>query len=319
MKKIVWLFREKANHRDEYSEAINWNYGALEAFGYDVAYEWFPEYGYGEFDIDGLCSRLRSHGADIVLHVAYEKVHPEMEKIRDFAKLYVLQSDDDWRFDNFAKHWVPFVDGTISFAGDWENYKNLGISEEKFIHTKWAFNPNTMQKDVSKGDDKILLSHAGGLHSNRRSLIAEFRTKGIDVNTISECYYEEIKRLWAESKYSLSFTMNSIMTGPQVKGRVAEIPYHTVMLSEWFKGIENYYEPNKEFILFENTDEAIDKIKHYEKNPKDYSKIFEAGRNRLLSTGTCYHRWNDILNRLDPDFKKYDVSKILKDKHGILI
>jgi hypothetical protein len=319
MKKIVWLFREKANHRDEYSEAINWNYGALEAFGYDVAYEWFPEYGYGEFDIDGLCSRLRSHGADIVLHVAYEKVHPEMEKIRDFAKLYVLQSDDDWRFDNFAKHWVPFVDGTISFAGDWENYKNLGISEEKFIHTKWAFNPNTMQKDVSKGDDKILLSHAGGLHSNRRSLIAEFRTKGIDVNTISECYYEEIKRLWAESKYSLSFTMNSIMTGPQVKGRVAEIPYHTVMLSEWFKGIENYYEPNKEFISFENTDEAIDKIKHYEKNPKDYSKIFEAGRNRLLSTGTCYHRWNDILNRLDPDFKKYDVSKILKDKHGILI
>jgi hypothetical protein len=318
MKKIVWLFREKANHRDEYSEAINWNYGALEAFGYDVSYEWFPEYGYGEFDIDGLCSRLRSHGADIVLHVAYEKVHPEMEKIKDFAKLYVLQSDDDWRFDNFAKHWVPFIDGTISFAGDWENYKNLGISEEKFIHTKWAFNPNRMLTDW-KGDRSILLSHAGGLHSNRRQLISELRTKGMDVSTISECYYEEIKELWAKSKYSLSFTMNSIMTGPQVKGRVAEIPYHTVMLSEWFKGIENYYEPNKEFISFENTDEAIDKIKYYEKNPKDYSKIFEAGRNRLLSTGTCYHRWNDILHRLDPDFKKHDVSKILKDRHGILI
>ena len=318
MKKIVWLFREKANHRDEYSEAINWNYGALEAFGYDVSYEWFPEYGYEELDIDSLCDRLRSHGADIVLHVAYEKVHPEMEKIKDFAKLYVLQSDDDWRFNDFAKDWVPFVDGTISFAGNWDDYKALGISEEKFIHTKWSFNPNTMLCDFPK-ERKTLLSHAGGLHSNRRDLIAEFRIKGMDVSAISECYYEEIKSLWAESKYSLSFTMNSIMSGTQVKGRVAEIPYFTLMVSQHFNTIENYYEPNKEFILFETVDEAMDKIKFYEKNPKDYSKIFEAGKRRLLSTGTCYHRWNNILHKIDPDFQKQDVSKILKQRHGILI
>ena len=206
----------------------------------------------------------------------------------------------------------------IGHAGKSERYLEAGIPKEKFIFTKWGYNPNTMgiTKDFEKD---VLLSHAGGLHADRIQLLNEFKDKGMNPNVIYDCYYDQIKELWARSKYSLCFTKNSVMSGNQVKGRVSEIPYFSVLLSQWFDGLDNYYEPNKEFILFETVDEAIDKINFYEQNKKEYVDIFNAGKKRLLSTGTCYHRWNEILHKIDPDFKKVDVSKILKEKHGIKI
>jgi len=318
MKKVVWLLRENGeNGRSEHSSAINWWYGALEALGYEVVYKFFPDYGYGpnDFNIDEFYDDCKAYGADIILHVAYEKVHPELSKLRDFAKVYVVQSDDDWRFD-FAKEWDPFIDANIGHAGDVERYKEAGISEEKFIFTRWGFNPTTMMH-YPKSEKNVLLSHAGGLHADRIQLLNEFASKGINPQAATNCFYTEIKQLWGRSKYSLCFTKNSVLSGTQVKGRVSEIPYFSVLISQHFKGIENYYEPDKEFILFETVDEAIEKIKYYEDNPDEYAKIYEAGKKRLLSTGTCYHRWNDIMHRIDPDFKKFDVSQILKDNHGI--
>lgn len=322
MKKVVWLLRENGeNGRKEHSSAINWWYGTLEALGYEVVYKFFPDYGYSpsEFDIDGLYEDCKDFGADIILHVAYEKVHPELKRLQDFAKVYVIQSDDDWRFD-FAKEWIPYIDGNISHAGKLERYLEAGVPEEKFISTKWCFNPNTMPVagniDMSKD---IFLSHAGGLHADRVQLLNEFQAKGLNPQCATNCFYEEIKQLWERSRYSLCFTKNSVLTGTQAKGRVSEIPYFTVMLSQWFDGIEEYYEPDKEFILFETVDEAISKIKYYEENQSEYKKIFEAGRKRLLSTGTNYHRWNNVMHKIDPDFKKVDVAKILKENHGIEI
>ena len=71
--------------------------------------------------------------------------------------------------------------------------------------------------------------------------------------------------------------------------------------------------------MFETVDEAISKIKYYEENQDEYKKIFEAGRKRLLSTVISYHRWNNMMHRIDPDFKKVDVTKILEKNHGIKI
>jgi|TARA_R110000796_G_scaffold238693_1_gene359122 hypothetical protein len=320
MKKVVWLLRENGeNGRQEHSSAINWWYGTLEALGYEVVYKFFPDYGYSpsEFDMDGLYEDCKAFGADIVLHVAYEKVHPELQRLQDFAKVYVVQSDDDWRFD-FAKEWTPYINGNISHAGKLERYLEAGVDKEKFIPTKWCFNPNTMPVNGEFKKD-IFLSHAGGLHADRVQLLNEFQAKGLNPQCATNCFYEEIKQLWTRSRYSLCFTKNSVLTGTQAKGRVSEIPYFTVMLSQWFDGIEEYYEPDKEFILFETVDEAISKIKYYEENQDEYKKIFEAGRKRLLSTGTSYHRWNNMMHRIDPDFKKVDVTKILEKNHGIKI
>lgn len=317
MKKIVWLLREKANNRDEYSPAINWWYGILEELGYEVVYENFPSYGYSKdnFNIEEFYNKCKSFGADIILHPAYENIHPELEKLKDFAKVYVLQSDDDWRFD-FSVKWTPYITSNIGYAGKSEKYLKEGIKKDKFIPTKWGYNPITMQSNLEIKKD-IILSHAGGLHADRKFLLSEFKNKGLNPKVISNCFYEEIKQLWARSKYSLCFTQNSLISGTQIKGRVSEIPYFSVLVSQGFEGIDQYYEPDKEFILFNSVDEAIDKIKFYENNPTKYKEIYNAGRKRLLSTGTAYHRWNEIMSKIDPDFVKVDVENILKEKHNI--
>jgi len=311
MKKIVWLLREKSNKRDEYSPSINWWYGILENLGYNVIY-----YPYETYDATEFIPQMKEYKPDFIFHSCYDLIHPEFEELKSTSKVYAVQSDDDWRFD-FAKDWSPYIEANIGYAGKLERYLEAGIPEEKYIPTKWGFNPNTMLIDKNLPKD-ILLSHAGGLHADRVKLLNEFKLKGINPQfPPSKCFYEQIKELWKRSKYSLCFTKNSVMTGTQVKGRVSEIPYFTVLLSQGFDGIEEYYEPNKEFILFETIDEAIKKIKYYENNPAEYSKIYEAGKKRLLSTGTCYHRWNNILHKIDPEYKSINVQKLLKEKHKI--
>ena len=310
-KKIVWLFKEKRKIRDEYSAAVTWWYGILENLGYEVIY-----HPYEEYDNDEFYRSIKEYNPDFVFHVCYDKIHTEFIKLKDFTKVYVVQCDDDYRYDNFAKYWIPFVDGVISYPGDFEKYKKDGLLENQFVKIKWGFNPNTMMYNKKKTTD-IFLSHGGGLHADRVDKINQFKTKGdMDVSVINNCFYEELKQVWNSSKFSLTFTQNAMMAGQQVKGRVAEIPNFCVMVSEYFPGLENYYDLEKEIILFSSVEEAIDKINYFNENDKEYNKILKAGKDRVWNTNTHYHSWNNILHQIDVDYVKKDIGKLLKEKHG---
>ena len=309
-KKIVWSFRVGRKSRDEYGAAVVWYYGILENLGYDVVYQPYEDYNENEF-----YELIKQHNPDYVFHVCYDKIHPEFERLREFTKIYVVQHDDDYRYDNYAKFWIPFVDGVISYPGDFRKYEKDGLSKKQFVKINWGFNPNTMMYDEKKTTD-MLLSHCGGLHADRMNKINEFKNKGIDVSVVNNCFYEELKQVWNNSKFSLTFTQNAMMTGQQVKGRVVEIPHFCVMVSEYFPGLENYYDLEKEIILFNSVDEAIDKINYFSKNDKEYNKILKAGKDRVWNTNTHYHSWNNVLHQIDEDYVKKDIGKLLKEKHG---
>tara|TARA_Y100001938_G_C8100572_1_gene441351 strand:- start:3987 stop:4928 length:942 start_codon:yes stop_codon:yes gene_type:complete len=310
-KKVVWLFKEKRKNRNEYSSAVMWYYGILENLGYEVVY-----HPYENYDVDEFYESIKSYKPDFVFHTGYSNIHTELIRLSEFTKFYIVQHDDDYRYDNFAKFWIPFVDGVISYPGDFEKYKEDGLSKEQFVKINWGFNPNTMMYDKKKTTD-IFLSHGGGLHADRVDKINQFKTKGnIDVSVINDCLYEELKNVWNSSKFSLTFTQNAMMTGQQVKGRVVEIPYFSVMVSEYFPGLEEYYDLEKEIILFNSVEEAIEKINYFDKNDKEYNKILKAGRDRVWNTNTHYHSWNNVLHKIDEDYVKKDIGKLLKNKHG---
>tara|TARA_R100000995_G_scaffold49776_1_gene23863 strand:- start:748 stop:1692 length:945 start_codon:yes stop_codon:yes gene_type:complete len=310
-KKIVWLFKTKRKVRDEYSSSTIWNYGILENLGYDVVYHPYEDYNTDEF-----YQLVKDYKPDFVFHMGYGNVHTELIKLREFTKFYIVQADDDYQYEVNAKFWIPFVDGVISYAAKYdETYKKDGLDENKFIKINWGFNPNTMMYDGEKTSD-IFLSHGGGLHGNRVNKINEFKNKGIDVSVINNCFYKELKQVWNNSKFSLTFTQNAMMTGQQVKGRVVEIPHFCVMVSEYFPGLENYYDLEKEIILFDSVEEAIEKINYYNKNDREYNKILKAGQDRVWNTNTHYHSWNNVLHQIDEDYVKKDIGKLLKEKHG---
>ena len=309
-KKIVWLFKTKRKNRDEYSASTVWLYGILENLGYEVVYHPYEDYNADEFYYS-----VKDYKPDFVFHVGYGNVHTEMVRLKEFTKFHIVQADDDYQYETNAKFWIPLVDGVISYPAKYDSYKRDGLEENQFVKINWGFNPNTMMFD-GKNTQDIFLSHGGGLHADRLNKINEFKTKvNMDVTLIKDCYYEELKQFWSNSKFSLSFTQNAIMSGQQVKSRVAEIPYFSVMVSENFPGLETYYDLEKEMILFNSVEEAIDKINYYNKNEKEYNKLFEAGKKRLWNTNTHYHSWNNVLHQIDEDYVKKDISKLLKEKH----
>ena len=305
MKKVVWLMME--SERGEHSSAIIFWYGILEQLGYEVIY-----YPYETYEPEQFYSEMKSYKPDFVFHPCYDKLHLELTRLREFCKVFVIQSDDDWRLDSYAKYYIPFVDGTISYQADRQQYLNHGALEHQIISAKWAFNPNTMMVEQPNDVKDIFISHGGSLYGDREQLIYEFGTKGLPVTTASQVLYGQLLELWDRSKYSLCFTRSSQGGFRQKKGRVAEIGFHSVLVSEPFPNIEHYYVPDREFILFQSVDEAVEKIRRLEAEPVEYQKMLAASKKRVWNTNTVFHEWNRIMGIIDCDFKSPNIETIIK-------
>jgi len=304
MKNVVWLLMEK--ERNENSTAIVFWYGILEQLGYNVIY-----YPYENYETNKFYNDMKSYKPDYIFHPCYHNLHLEFVRLREFSKVYVIQSDDDWRFDTYSKYYIPYVDGIISYQGERELYIKNGAKEEQIISSNWAFNPNTMLLE-SPIEKDLLINHCGGLHADREMLLKQFFNKGMYVLIKNNVSYEELLQTWSRSKYSLCFTKSSQGNFRQKKGRVSEIGYHSVLVSEPFPNIQDYYEPDKEFILFNSVDEAINKIKYYENHNDEYNKMLSASKKRILQTNTVFHQWNKIMKIIDQDYKYVNVDKILE-------
>lgn len=311
-KKILWLFNEKKGN--DYSPAINFWYGICENLGYEVLYHPYEEYL--AKGIDDFYTRAKQFNPDFIIHAVYDKLHTELVRVREFSKLYVLQSDDRWRYANFGKYWIPFVDGVITFEGEEANYVSDGLSADNFCKMRWSFNPNTMTFPLV--ERTMYVSHAGGMHGDRAKRLNELIAAGVDVKVFQhqQCNYEQTKQVWASSKFSLCYTMNSLNTGRELKGRVIEIPNFCVLATEQFPDMEEYYDMNTECILFNSTEELIEKMNFFATNEVEYNRVFQAGRRALWNRNTVYTEWNKILPKIDPDYKSIDVHHLLKERHG---
>jgi hypothetical protein len=318
MKKVVFLFNEKDDGiPSEFSAAITWWYGILENFGYEVMY-----YDYARFNFDAFYNEVKDYKPDFIIHACYGQLHTEFVKLRQIAKTFVMQSDDDYRFHNFARFWIPIVDGVISFCGEREEMKKLyyshGATDKTFLHGYWSFNPNTMMLDQYPPRTRML-THMGSVYGNRPQIIGEFERGGIKADVHTRVTYEDFKKLTAQSKFTLCLTMAAPQNMRQLKGRLFELPNLSILVSEPFPNMETYYDLDKEIIIFNSVPEAIEKINKLT-NPLDYDTFYNAGKKRLLAEHTCYHVWDKyILPKMDDDYKPCNVAKILKENHNIVI
>lgn len=309
-KKIVWLcdIQKRNISTVEYSSAIIWWYGILEKFGYDVVYE-----EYAHYEPDEFYGMIKQHNPDFVFHPTYTNIHTELTRIREFTKLYIVQSDDRWRYDNYSKYWIPWIDGVITFEGDSNKYVSDGLNPNKFCKMNWSFNPNTMCLNEVLEKNKII-SHVGSLSTYRQEMINKFNNQGCDIKPLHGIGYETVKNEWARSKYSLNFTMNSTNQIREPKGRIVEVPNYCVLVSEPFDTINEYLKDD-EYIQFTSISEAIEKINYYNDNPNEYIKLFNRGRFGLWTRNTAYHEWNKILPLIDPDYVAIDPIAIIKEYH----
>lgn len=311
MKKVVFLMDINSRNDNGYSASIIWWYGILEKFGYEVFYEDYAEYNAIEF-----YEKMKHYKPDYIFHPTYTKIHTEFIKLKEFTKVFIIQSDDMWRYDNFSKYWIPYIHGVVTFEGVKDNYVRDGLNPKNFHKINWCFNPNT-QDLKEKIEKDLLVSHVGNINSHpyRIEQFNKLKSLGININQFFGVNYEEVKRGWARSKYNLCFTMNSLNTHREPKGRVAEVPNFGVLFTENFPGLDNYYNKD-EIVIFNSPEDLVEKINYFEQNPKELEKIFLKGKKALWERNTVYHEWNKILPQIDEDYKKLNPNKIIKDNHN---
>lgn len=316
MKKILFLMHLQQPDKTEYSPAIfNW-YGILEKMGYEVYY-----HEYNNFNFDEFYNLVKENKPDYIFHPTYTQFHSEFIKLREFSKLFLIHSDDDWRFNNYAKLWIPFSDGAIGYQNISQPYLNYGASENYYHRAKWAFNPNTMYFKFENKEKKYNLTHVGKLHGNKENSLYKIEKQGFSVEKIDPNFdnYKSYMSCFNDSIVSLCFTSNVLGTDSQSKTRLAEMPFYCILASEPWPKMEMWnMEPNKDFILIDNKGEYVYTLEKVFKDIDFRNNMFNSGKRILISKNTVFHEWNNIMSKIDPDFEQINVETLLKTNYSFL-
>jgi len=77
-------------------------------------------------------------------------------------------------------------------------------------------------------------------------------------------------------------------------------PYltNTIVLQEDCKDLELCFEPNKEIIVFENIEDLKDKVNYFLVNSKEYLKVLDKGKKRVLCNHTYQNRIEKVLKEI---------------------
>lgn len=312
---------EKEGGTNWQGASMNLWYGLLEHLGYEVYY--YDYAGYNAEDFYKQCEEIK---VDYVIQAAYSTIHTEFVKLRKFAKVFLIHADINYRYDIWTRFHVPFIDGLITFdEGDGANDAKQkavrdGMLEKYFVKMPWGFNPHTMVYTPYNYSQKdIPLSFVGHLHANRPQRMAEFSNLGFPIYRPEWelTGYEDAKKTWARSKFTICFTWNAPMTKRVIPARILEMTPHCIMACEPCPGMERYFEKDKEYIEMDDAKTSIDRMKSMPE--KEYIEIFNNCRRKIWREMTSLHQWNKVLSQIDEDYKQKsddEIKQILKANYG---
>jgi spore maturation protein CgeB len=88
----------------------------------------------------------------------------------------------------------------------------------------------------------------------------------------------------------------------QIKGRNFEVPgCGGFLLTNYIKGIEEYFSPDKDIVCYNSENELIEKIRYYLQNENLRQEIASNGLKTTLAKHTYVHRFNEIFQRIGLD------------------
>ncbi|MDZ4711876.1 MAG: glycosyltransferase [bacterium] len=305
-------------------------YDTLSKMGYEIDYFDFMSL-YQQFGSQKMTKMLRGKvdewKPDLLFTFLYTDQFDteELKKIKTETSTVTFNwfADDHWRFDSFSKYLAPcfsFVSTTDKFC--LPKYKE--INYKNVLLTQWGVNHFLYRKRSLPL--KYDVSFIGQAHGDRLKIIGQLKKKGIHVvtkgtawdvrfghrvakklhfitgekyNSIvnrSRISQEEMIDLFQQSAINLNFTDSSHTSFQnQIKGRNFEIPgCGGFQLSQYVEGLDEFFIPDKEIVLFKSLDELIEKIVYYLLNEHDRSSIAEAGYQKVIRDHTYERRFNEL-------------------------
>lgn len=173
------------------------------------------------------------------------------------------------------------------------------------------------------------LSFVGQPHTDRRDIVKKLKQAGLKVNVFGFGWHKmpwlkkqkrslqkrlgkkitvqhdsgrvsqyDMIKIFNQTKINLNFTGNQ--TTNQIKGRNFEIPgTNSFMITEKTVHLEDYYQPDKEIVIYDNTDDLIDKIRYYLKHESERKQIAQNAYERTLADHTYEKRFLKLFNEME--------------------
>jgi len=245
--------------------------------------------------------------------MSYDEFYPEtLHKIRKISPKSVTMhffADDEWRYDDWSRHYALFLDYILVAEEKLEGYKKDGIGNVIFLHG--SSTKIFKQMDVEKKYDVTFI---GMPISDRYDYVKFLHKKGIKIRVFGKGWdkHPDIKEICGgyldnddyvkmlnESKINLSFSKGILpgSSGGQLKGRVLECG-----LCKAFALIEytdrNVAPFNEKKINFKTKKELLDKVKYFLKNEKERERLAEKVYNGSIKKFTWEAQFEKFFKRI---------------------
>ena len=220
----------------------------------------------------------------------------QSETLSGRTKTFNWFCDDTWRFDNFSSQ-ACFIFHACSTPEPsyLEKYKKLGY--ENIILGGWHSNKN-FHPYIEFEKKNIEVSFVGRIDFLRKTYLNFLESREIPVTNIKNISREDLMNFFSESKIGLNFCVNpnDPERKTQMKARMFEIPAaNSMLLTEYHQGIEEFFDIEKEIIVWDTSDELYQKIKFFLDNPRVAKKIAKNGYTRFLKEHDSKKRLEKML------------------------
>jgi len=201
--------------------------------------------------------------------------------------------DDTWRFENFSSKVCWHFDYCSTPEPAYvDKYKEIGYNN--ILLGNWYVN----SKYYPLTEKDIDLSFVGGMNQERESF---FSNLGIPVTLSDGLTIEQLFDFYCRSRIgiNLSVNANDPQRKTQMKQRIFELAAaNCVVLTEYHKGIEDFFEIDKEIITFSGKKDFTEKVKYLQANPAIAKEVAFNGYTRFMKDHDSKVRLSRILGEL---------------------
>lgn len=288
---------------------------ALHRLGHDVLFldSWNRKCFHNFKELNkALLLKVEQNRPDVILSVLfyYEIWRETWEILRDAGISATINwaTDDSWKYTQFSKLIAPaFHSFTTTYPNIYSRYQKDGF--DHVLLTQWAANVNLLQPPLPASHCLYPVSFVGTANEERKKWVNKLRKRGIDVACFGHGWphgsinANDISRIMRASVISLNFVSSKVTWHnvkpsftKQIKARTFEVPgAGGFLLTEWTRGLEQYYHLGKEIIAFRTMDELVSKINYYLTNPTERDYIALAGYERTRREHTYDRRLAEVL------------------------